>query len=100
MEKEIWEELERLKLEPVSLRELEKVKNNVTASQVNLMRSNEGLADRLAYFEMGKDWRMINTYLDDIKAVTQDDVQAMASRYFTEKNSTVGIVMSGKGGAL
>jgi predicted Zn-dependent peptidase len=100
VEKELWNEIEKLKNEMILGQELEKVKNNETAAQVNLLRSNEGLADRLAFYEIGGEWKMINTYLDDIKRVTREEVQAAALKYFTEKNSTVGFVINEKKGGV
>jgi len=98
VENEIWNQLDKIKNEMILDRELEKVKNNVGAAQVNLMRSNEGVADRLAFYEIGGDWKMINTFLDGIKKVTREEVQTAAKKYFTEKNSTVGIVKNEKKG--
>jgi predicted Zn-dependent peptidase len=98
VEKEIWDEINKLRTTLISEHELEKVKNNVTAAQVNMLRSNEGLSDRLAYLEIGGDWRWINTYLDNVKAVSREVVRDAADKLFTEKNSTVGWVVNGKGG--
>jgi len=94
VEDEIWKELEKIKIEMISERELEKVKNNTAASQINLLRSNESVADRLAFYEVGGDWRMLNSYTDEIRAVTREAVMQGAKTYLTEKNSTVGWVVS------
>ncbi len=98
VEAEIWNELNKLSTDLISVRELEKVKNNVTAEQINLMRSNEGLADRLAFYEIGGDWKWINSYLTDMNEVTREEVRDVAKQYFTEKNSIIGIVEKDKKG--
>jgi predicted Zn-dependent peptidase len=99
VEKELWGALDKLKEEWISEHELKKVKNNLSAAQVNMMRSNEGLADRLAFYEIGGDWRMINTFLDGIKQVSREEVRTTAGRIFTETNSVVGLVIREKGSA-
>ena len=43
--------VERLKTEPISARELEKVLNNLDADLVRSLRSNSGLASQLAFYQ-------------------------------------------------
>jgi predicted Zn-dependent peptidase len=85
-----YEELERLKTEPVSARELEKVLNNLDASLVRALRSNGGLAGQLAYFQtVARDWRYVLKARERIAAVTPQDIQRVARAYFTKANRTV-----------
>ncbi len=91
VEAAIYEELERLKTEPVSEKELEKVINNLDADLVRALRSNSGLASQLALYQtVAGDWRYVLKSRDRIAAVTAADVQRVASRYFTKSNRTVG----------
>jgi len=91
VEAAIYRELERLKAEPVSRRELERVHNQTEAELVRTLGSNVGLAFQIGmYATLYGDWRML---LDDIerrKAVTADDIMRVAQTYFTEDNRTVG----------
>ena len=81
------------------MRELEKVKNRVTAAEINGLRSNETLADRLAYYEIMDSWKLMNRFADAVRKVDRDMVQAAARTYFTEKNAVVGhMVNTAKGG--
>jgi predicted Zn-dependent peptidase len=90
VEEGIYRELERLKVEPVSKQELEKVLNNLDASMVRALRSNGGLAGQLAYFHtVAKDWRYILRTRDRIAAVTPEDLQRVAARYLVKSNRTV-----------
>lgn len=90
VEAAIEEELERLKTEPVSAKELEKVLNNLDASLVRSLRSNSGLASQLAFFQtLAKDWRYILTVRDKIASVTPADIQRVAAQYFVKPNRTV-----------
>lgn len=90
VEAAVYEELERLKTEPVSARELEKVLNNLDASLVRALRSNGGLAGQLAYFQtVAKDWRYVLKARERIAAVTPQDIQRVARAYFTKTNRTI-----------
>jgi predicted Zn-dependent peptidase len=90
LEAAVEEELERLKTEPVSAKELEKVLNNLDASLVRSLRSNSGLASQLAFFQtVAKDWRYILKVRDKIASVTPADIQRVAAQYFVKPNRTV-----------
>lgn len=90
LEDAIDEELERLKTEPVSPQELEKVLNTLDADLLRSLRSNSGLASQLAYFQtVAKDWRYILTSRERIAAVTPADIQRVAAQYFVRSNRTV-----------
>lgn len=90
VEAAVYEELERLKVEPVTPREMEKVLNNLDASLVRALRSNSGLASQLAYFQVvAKDWRYLLKARDRIAAVTPADIQRVAATYFRKSNRTV-----------
>ncbi|MDC4205077.1 MAG: insulinase family protein [Candidatus Manganitrophus sp.] len=90
VEEAIYEELERLKNEPPTEKELEKVITNLNADLVRSLRSNNGLASQLAYFEaVAGDWRYVLRNRDNIMKVTGEDVMRVARTYFTKKNRTV-----------
>jgi predicted Zn-dependent peptidase len=90
VEAAIYAELERLKAEPVSAKELEKVLNNLDADLVRALRSNGGLASQLALYQtVAGDWRYALKARDKIAAVTPADIQRVAAEYFTKSNRTV-----------
>jgi predicted Zn-dependent peptidase len=90
VEAAIYAELERLKTEPISPKEMEKVLNNLDADLVRALRSNGGLASQLALYQtVAGDWRYALKARDKIAAVTAVDVQRVASEYFTKSNRTV-----------
>jgi predicted Zn-dependent peptidase len=90
VEAAIYEELDRLKTEPVSAKELEKVLNNLDADLVRSLRSNGGLASQLALYQtVAGDWRYALKARDKIAAVTPADIQQVATRYITRANRTV-----------
>jgi predicted Zn-dependent peptidase len=83
-------ELERLKTEPVSTKELERVVNNLDADMVRALRSNSGLASQLALYQtVAGDWRYVLKARDKVAAVTPADIQRVATEYFLKSNRTV-----------
>jgi predicted Zn-dependent peptidase len=94
----IYAEIERLKTEPVSAKELEKVLNNLDADLVRALRSNGGLASQLALFQtVAGDWRYALKSRDKIAAVTVADIQRVANEYFTKSNRTVATLVKKDG---
>ena len=89
VEAAIYEEVERLKNEPVSARELQKVKNNFAAMAVRRTSSNFHLLVQLIQYEGGGDWKSINTEIPGILKVTAEDIQRVAEKYLVKENRTV-----------
>ncbi|MFQ5588389.1 MAG: M16 family metallopeptidase [Nitrospiria bacterium] len=98
VEAAIYEELERLKQEGPTQKELDKVITNIDASLIRSLRSNSGLAGRLSYFEaVAGDWRYTLRNRDAIAKVTAEDVMRVAKKTFIKKNRTVATLVK-KGG--
>ena len=90
LEDAMYAEIEKLKSTPVEDNELQKVINNVEASFINSLASNEGLAENLAFSHVVLgDWRALERQIEQIKAITADDVMRVAKTYFTKDNRTV-----------
>ncbi|MGH7233167.1 MAG: M16 family metallopeptidase [Nitrospiraceae bacterium] len=90
VEAAIDQEIERLKTEPVTPMELQKVLNNLDAELLRALRSNSGLASTLAFYQtVAKNWRYLLTARDRIAAVTPADIQRVASQYLVRSNRTV-----------
>jgi predicted Zn-dependent peptidase len=89
----LYTEIERLKAELVSEQELAKAKTRARAGLIRQLDSNSGLAGQLTYYEvLTGDWRNLFGQLDQIDAVTAEDIQRVAQTYFTTKNKTVGVI--------
>lgn len=94
VEAAIYEELERLKTEPISAKEFERVLNGLDADLVRSLRSNSGLASQLAFYQtVAGGWRYVLAARDRIAAVTPADVQRVASQYLVKSNRTVGVLV-------
>ena len=98
VEAAILAELERLKKEPVSAKELERIINNLDADMVRALRSNSGLASQLALYQtVAGDWRYVLKSRDKIAAVTPADIQRVATQYFIKSNRTVATLVKKAG---
>jgi len=94
VEAAIYEEIERLKTEPVSERELQKVRNQIRGDFVRRLNSNFGLAMQLAYFQaVAGDWRYVLQAMREYDKVTAEDVQRVASKYLVGENRTVATIV-------
>ena len=94
VETAIYEEHDRLKTEPISAKEFERVLNGLDADLVRSLRSNSGLASQLAFYQtVAGTWRYVLNARDRIAAVTPADVQRVAAQYLTKPNRTVGVLV-------
>ncbi len=91
VEQAIYAELERLKTETVSERELQKVKNQNAAGNFRDLRSNFGLMMQLLIREGNRGWEHINTDPALYDAVSGDDIMRVANTYFTPETRAVAI---------
>jgi predicted Zn-dependent peptidase len=95
LEERLLGEAEKLKTEKVSERELERIKKLNHRDLLDRLRRNESLAATLATFEVQVGWRYLVTYLDEIAALTPEDIQRVARRYITPENKTAVYVIPG-----
>lgn len=96
MEGALFAEVEELKTELVSPRQLQKAKNQIEASFMFSQDSIFSLAREIASYEIVGGWRSVNTYLPGIRAVTREDIQRVAQKYLIAENRTVGILIPGQ----
>jgi Zn-dependent M16 (insulinase) family peptidase len=99
VEQAIYEELEKLKTEPISAEELQKVKNQAKANAFRRLSSPFSIAIQLMIYDGLGDWRYINTYAEEVDRVTAADLQRAAKQYLTNENRTVGIFVRKTGDA-
>lgn len=97
-EKEIYEELERIKAETVSDQELEKAKNIRLMEFYQQMRTINGRANTIGTYEVFTgDYRKLFDAAKNYRAVTKEDVQRVAREYFSPNNRTVATLLPDKG---
>ncbi|HUM64230.1 MAG TPA: pitrilysin family protein [Chitinophagaceae bacterium] len=86
-ENAVQEVLERMKQEPVSETELQKVKNKTESMIAFEDMSLMNRANSLAYYELLGDAALIDTELDKYSSVTVQDIQQESQRIFRNENS-------------
>ena len=90
-------EIERLKTEPVSAQELNRVKTQARAGLLRSLDSNSGMAESLLEYEIKTgSWRNLFKQVDAIAAITPADIQRVAQSTFTSQNRTIGRILSQK----
>lgn len=84
-------EIDRLKTEPVSTQELDRVKTQARAGLLRSLDSNMGMAQALLEYDVKTgNWRNLFKQIDDIAAVTTQDIQRVAQATFVPQNRTIG----------
>ncbi|WP_026462038.1 M16 family metallopeptidase [Adhaeribacter aquaticus] len=83
-------EIERIKKEPLTDREFQKLRNQIENKFVQKFTSNFGLAEQLATYQLFyKDTNLINTELQKYLNVTKNDITRVANQYLTKENRVV-----------
>lgn len=88
-EEAIWEELEALKMNPVSGNELEKVKNRYESEHIFNNINYLNVATNLAFFELIDKAEAINEEVGKYRSVTAGQIQDIATRTFIPENCNV-----------
>jgi predicted Zn-dependent peptidase len=98
IEKAIQTELDRFKVELVSRRELDQAVNRMKADFIRSLRTNEGMAENLSYFEaLLGDYQYLTRYLDNMGKITPEEIQKAAIEYFKPENRTVAVILGAAG---
>lgn len=93
LERDILLQLDRLKREPVSETELERIRRQLIADKVYERDSVFYQAMLLGQFEtVGLGWELVDELVDRLSAVTPEQIQSVAQRYLTSENRTVAVL--------
>lgn len=93
LEEAILAELEKLKTEGVSERELEKVKNGKLMELYRTLETINGKANTLGSYELYfGDYKKMFSAPQEYEKVTAADIQRVAEKYLTKNNRTVGVL--------
>ena len=83
--------LEELADDPVREQEVERAKTQILKSRELRAANPSSLAIELSEWAAQGDWRLYFLYRDRLEKVTAKDVQAVADKYLTRNNRTVGL---------
>ncbi len=87
------EEIQKIVDEGITAAELEAVKQRTRADFIRGLRGNGGMAEQLAFYQTyTKDWRNLFGEVEEIEAVTLDDVKRVAAEIFVPGNRTTAII--------
>ena len=90
----IYDEIERLKKEPIADWELQKAKNTTRRNFINTLQSSLARAVTIGQYTVYyNEPNLINVRLDKVAAVTKEDVQRVANKYLIDTNRTVVITV-------
>lgn len=90
-------EIQMLQTKKISAKELEKAKNNYLMDYVSQLRKLNGRAEALAYNEIiFGDYKKLFNDIPAVEAVTAEEIQAVAQKYFKPQHRNVVILVPGK----
>ncbi|MBK1643228.1 peptidase M16 [Thiocapsa imhoffii] len=93
LEAALLEQIERVQSVLVDEQEMERVRNQLIASKVYELDSLFYQAMVLGQLEtVGLGWELADTYVDELAAVTPEQVRAVAQKYLRPERLTVGIL--------
>ncbi len=96
VEQALYREIEKLQKEKVPEHELQKVKNQFEADNYRRLQSKFFLMLQLLLADNGRGWRSFNEDPKKLAAVTADDVQRVAQKYFKPENRAVALFYTKK----
>ena len=97
LEKALLDEIEAIRRQAPSEREVQKAKNQTEAQFVMEQDSIYMQAKTIGMFEATVGWRAIDAYLEGIRSVTAADVQRVARTRLLAERKTTGILVPEKG---
>jgi predicted Zn-dependent peptidase len=95
VENAIYEEIEKIKAEPPTEREMQKIRNQIDANMVRILGGNLGLAFRIGFSAAVRgDWRAFLESSEKVKQVEPEQVCEVARKYLAPKNRTVATLVT------
>lgn len=93
----IDQEIEKIKQESVTPEELTKFKRSSIKRFLDQMKSNARMAALLTYADVVLgDWNLLFDQVEEINAITAEDVRRVANMYLVKKHRTVGEIIPEK----
>ncbi|KOR31906.1 peptidase M16, partial [Achromatium sp. WMS3] len=93
LEQAIRKQITRLQQEPVSPKELQRVRQQIIAKKIFLKDSIFYQAMEIGILEtVGLKWQLADEYVSRISAVTAEQVQLVAQKYLVDDNLTIAVL--------
>ncbi len=90
LEKALLEQIDHIQNERITEAELEKAISQTEAHFIFSLDSVSNQAAQIGYYETIYDYKYLDTYLDNIRSVTREQIREAAQKYLIEENRTVG----------
>ena len=90
-------ELDRLGTDPAKPAELERAKNRLQADLLKQLDEPESLTNLIGAYAVKADWRLLEQLPARWQAVTAEDVQRVAKKYFEKEVRTLGLLEASAG---
>src|SRR6266542_3379051 len=96
VEREIDRQLDKVKTDLITERELQKAKNQIEAAFIFAQDSIFGQAMKIGYYEAAGGWRQMENYLDGVRKVTREDIRRVAKQHLDRDRRTAGTLIPTK----
>lgn len=94
VERALFQEIERLKNEPINERELQKARNALIAEYYRGLRTISGKANQIGSYEVFfGDYQKLFTGVEAYARVSAADIKRVAQQFFAEKNRSVAVLV-------
>ncbi len=93
LENAIYEELDKIKTQGITEKELQKIKNQKLIEFYNQIETINGKSNNIGAYELFfGDYKKMFQAPENFDKVTVEDVKSVANKYFTKSNRTVGVL--------
>lgn len=93
LENAIYEELDKIKTQGITEKELQKIKNQKLIEFYNQIETIDGKSNNIGTYELFfEDYKKMFQAPENFDKVTVEDVKSVANKYFTKSNRTVGVL--------
>jgi zinc protease len=93
----VWEEIRKMQTEPVTDKELQKVKNRYKYNEAVSYTKNSDFGTRVSRWETFFGWDFFEVFDNRVKTVTKEDIMRVMNKYFSEEKSTVAYMFPKEG---
>jgi len=98
LEEAVYAEIDKIREEGITDAELAGYKQRARAQFIQGLEGNTGMAAQLCWAEMILgDWRKLFSRLEEIDAITVEDVKRVANEYLVEKHRSVAMIVTEPG---
>ena len=88
-EKAVFEEINKIIETPIEIEEIQRIRTRLTTRRLFAQEEVLGMASSLAEYEALGDYRLADTLMERLEAVTQNDIRRVVNKYITPERATL-----------